>query len=208
MLIESQEQERKRIAQEMHDSLGQELLVIKNRAVMGLKTASAESREKKQLEQISDGATNVLKLVRTISHNLRPPELDRLGLTETIRSILLTIHDATGKTLHAEIDAIDGLIEKENEINLIRILQEAVSNIERHSGATEITVHIKVEQSNIHLFIKDNGKGFAVDAVKHGIGLAGISERVRILHGTLAITSAPVEGTTLSITMPIYHTNG
>ncbi|MEW5798133.1 MAG: two-component regulator propeller domain-containing protein [Bacteroidota bacterium] len=208
MLIESQEQERKRIAQEMHDSLGQELLVIKNRAVMGLKTASAESREKKQLEQISDGATNVLKLVRTISHNLRPPELDRLGLTETIRSILLTIRDATSKTLHAEIDTIDGLIEKENEINLIRILQEAVSNIEKHSGATEITVHLKIEQPNINLLLKDNGRGFAVDAVKHGIGLAGISERVRILHGTLAITSAPAEGTTLSITIPIYHSNG
>jgi signal transduction histidine kinase len=123
LLIESQESERKRIAQEMHDSLGQELLVIKNRAIMGLKTVGDETKEKRQLEQISDGATNILKLVRTISHNLPPPELDRLGLTETIRSMLGNIREVSGKTLHAEVDEIDGLINKENEINLIRILQ-------------------------------------------------------------------------------------
>jgi signal transduction histidine kinase len=208
MLIESQEAERKRIAQEMHDSLGQELLVIKNRAVMGLKTAGEDSKEKRQLEQISDGATNVLTLVRTLSHGLRPPELDRLGVTETIRSILSNVREASNMTLHAELDVIDGMIKKEDEINLIRILQEALNNIEKHSGASVIDISIKCEQRHIAFTIKDNGKGFAADTVKHGIGLAGISERVRILHGAIAITSAPAEGTMISIDIPMYRTDG
>jgi signal transduction histidine kinase/ligand-binding sensor domain-containing protein len=207
LLIESQEAERKRIAQEMHDSLGQELLVIKNRAVMGLKTVSDDSKEKRQLEQISDGATNVLKLVRTLSHNLRPPELDRLGLTETIRSILSNGREASNMALHAELDVIDGMIKKEDEINLIRILQEALNNIEKHSGASVIDISLKCEQQHIALTIQDNGKGFAADTVKHGIGLAGMSERVRILHGAIAITSAPAEGTIISVTIPMYRTN-
>ncbi|MFZ4621900.1 MAG: ligand-binding sensor domain-containing protein [Bacteroidota bacterium] len=203
MLIESQESERKRIAQEMHDSLGQELLVIKNRALMGLKSVLDGSKEQRQLQQISEGTTNILKLVRSLSHNLRPPELDRLGLTETIRSILTNIREVSGKTLHAEVDEIDGLIAKENEINIIRILQESLSNIEKHSGASEITILVKAEQHAVRLEIRDNGKGFSPESVRHGIGLAGISERVRILGGSLSIVSTAAEGTTLSITLPV-----
>ncbi|MFA6470070.1 MAG: two-component regulator propeller domain-containing protein [Bacteroidota bacterium] len=204
LLIESQESERKRIAQEMHDSLGQELLVIKNRAIMGLKTVGDETKEKRQLEQISDGATNILKLVRTLSHNLRPPELDRLGLTETIRSMLGNIREVSGKTLHAEVDEIDGLINKENEINLIRILQEALSNIEKHSEASEISILLTVDQQMIILKIRDNGKGYVPGNVRHGIGLAGMTERVRILQGSLSIESTEGSGTVVTITIPIH----
>ncbi|MFA6457487.1 MAG: two-component regulator propeller domain-containing protein [Bacteroidota bacterium] len=205
LLIESQESERKRIAQEMHDSLGQELLVIKNRAIMGLKTVGDETKEKRQLEQISEGATNILKLVRSLSHNLRPPELDRLGLTETIRSMLGNIRDASGKTLHAEVDEIDGLVKKEDEINLIRILQEALSNIEKHSDASEISITLRVDQQMILLRIKDNGRGYSSENVRHGIGLAGMSERVRILQGSLSIESTAGAGTTITITIPIQQ---
>ncbi|MBP6671574.1 MAG: hypothetical protein KA247_00410 [Bacteroidetes bacterium] len=202
MLIESQESERKRIAQEMHDSLGQELLVIKNRALMGLKSVMEGTKEQRQLQQISEGATNVLKLVRSLSHNLRPPELDRLGLTETIRSMLTNVREVSGKVLQAEVDEIDGLIPKENEINVIRILQEAISNIEKHSEAIEVTVLIKTEERRIRIEIIDNGKGFSSESVRHGIGLAGISERVRILGGSLSIRSIPGEGTALLIVLP------
>jgi signal transduction histidine kinase/ligand-binding sensor domain-containing protein len=202
LLIESQESERKRIAQEMHDSLGQELLVIKNRAVMGLKTAANESKEKRQLEQISEGATSILKMVRTLSHNLRPPELDRLGLTETIRSMLTNVREASGMTLNAEVDEIDGLVKKESEINLIRILQEALSNIEKHSGASVIDIRISVQEGRIMLTVKDNGKGYTAEHVTRGIGLAGISERVRILEGSLSVESGSGSGTAITITIP------
>lgn len=203
MLIESQESERKRIAQEMHDSLGQELLVIKNRAIMGLKSATEDSKEKKQLEQISDGATNILKLVRTLSHNLRPPELDRLGLTATIRAMLSTLRDSSSFTLHAEIDEIDSVVKKEDEINIIRILQESISNIEKHSAATTVEISIKKESNAIRMAIRDNGKGFSPETKPYGLGLAGISERVRILQGSLTISSTEHEGTLFTIIIPI-----
>jgi signal transduction histidine kinase/ligand-binding sensor domain-containing protein len=205
LLIESQESERKRIAQEMHDSLGQELLVIKNRAVMGLKTAADESKEKRQLEQISEGATNILKMVRSISHNLRPPELDRLGLTETIRSLLTNVRESSGIALNAEVDEIDGLIKTENEINVIRILQESLSNIERHSSATEVTIRITVRGDQILMAVKDNGKGYSRESVTHGMGLAGISERVRILEGNLQVQTDTGAGTSITITIPIQQ---
>lgn len=207
LLIDSQEAERKRIAQEMHDSLGQELLVIKNRAVMGLKTAADESKEKRQLEQISDSATNVLKLVRTLSHNLRPPELDRLGVTESIRSILSAVREASETKVTAVVDEIDGLIHKEHEINLVRIMQESLNNIEKHSGADEIDVAIKVFRPKIIVTIRDNGKGFVPHEVTHGIGLAGISERVRILQGTHTIDTQPGIGTTITIIIPVNESD-
>lgn len=203
LLIQSQEGERKRIAQEMHDSLGQELLVIKNRALMGLKTVPAESKEKRQLEQISEGATAILKLVRSMSHSLRPPELDRLGVTETIRAILGNVREAYGMTLNAELDEIDGLVAQENEINIIRILQESLSNIERHSGATSIDLRVVVMNGTICITVKDNGKGYSKDSVHYGIGLAGITERVRILNGSLSIESGTGSGTTVTVIIPI-----
>jgi signal transduction histidine kinase len=105
------------------------------------------------------------------------------------------------------VDEIDGLVKKENEINLIRILQEALSNIEKHSGASVIDIRISVQEGRITLSVKDNGKGYAADHVKRGIGLAGISERVRILEGSLSISSAAGEGTALSVIIPVYDTN-
>lgn len=207
LLIQSQEGERKRIAQEMHDSLGQELLVIKNRALMGLKTVTAESKEKRQLEQISEGATAILKLVRSMSHSLRPPELDRLGLTETIRSILANVREAYGMTLNAEIDEIDGLVVQDNEINIIRILQETLSNIEKHSGASTIDLRIAVSGGTITITVKDDGKGYSKDSVHYGIGLAGITERVRILNGSLSIESGTGSGTTVTVTIPVQQSS-
>lgn len=205
LLIESQEGERKRIAQEMHDSLGQELLVIKNRALMGLKTVLPEAKEKRQLEQISEGATAILKLVRSMSHSLRPPELDRLGLTETIRSILTTVRESSGITMDAEVDEIDGMVKKENEINIIRILQEALSNIERHSQATTVWISLRTDGTVIRLTIRDDGRGFAPGHGKPGIGLAGMTERVRILLGSLSIASEEGKGTTVTISIPIHR---
>ncbi|NUN69645.1 MAG: hypothetical protein HUU02_08040 [Bacteroidetes bacterium] len=170
---------------------------------MGLKTVADDTREKRQLEQISEGATNILKQVRSMSHMLRPPELDRLGLTETIRSLLTSVREAYGMALNAEVDEIDGLVEPRNEINIIRILQESLSNIQKHSGATEIDVRVAVTGDRLSLTIRDNGKGYAQDSVHHGIGLAGITERVRILDGSLSIATGEGNGTSVTVTIPV-----
>lgn len=208
LLIESQESERKRIAQEMHDSLGQELLVIKNRALMGLKSAGDGTKERRQLEQISDGATGVLEKVRSLSHILRPPELDRLGLTETVRSILENVRDASAFALQAEVGDIDGALRTEDEINLVRILQELLSNIAKHAGANAVRVTIGRTDAVLTVEVSDDGRGFDPDTERNGIGLAGMSERVRILQGTMTVTSAAGRGTQVSILIPLRGMHG
>lgn len=208
-LINNQEQERSRIAQELHDSLGQELLLIKNRAMLGLKNLEDETKAKKQLEYISDSAASAINQVRHISHNLRPPELDRIGITETMRSIITEINDAGLIKVESEINNIDGMIEKENEINLIRILQEAFSNILKHSGATKVLIKLLSSESIIKLQIVDNGKGFYFDDKNEnyakGLGLRGMNERAAILGGAIMLESAPGNGTKLIMEIPVKH---
>ena len=210
-LINSQELERSRIAQELHDSLGQELLLIKNRAMLGLKNYTGDDKVKKQLEYISDYSANAISKVRQISHNLRPPELDRLGLTETIRSLLNEIKQTSVIKFDISIDEIDGLIEKEKEINLLRIVQEAVANIIKHAEATKINFKISKFDNAIKTFIDDNGRGFDVvfnpEFETKGLGFSGMRERANILGGNFSIVSAPGKGTKIFLEIPVQYVN-
>jgi len=209
-LIEKQEEERSRIALEMHDSLGQDLLFIKNRASSIIKKNFNIQMATENFNQISSYASRVLNIVREISHNLRPPELDQLGLTETIRSILLTARESTTIEINGEVESIDGLIPHKLEINLVRILQEALSNILKHSGAAKCEIIVRAPGNHVVLSISDNGKGFNLNnnqnvKTKSGLGLTGMKERVRILGGIFEIYSAIGEGTRFEIRIPINN---
>ncbi|MCI0707634.1 MAG: histidine kinase [Ignavibacteriae bacterium] len=204
-LIETQEQERTRIAREMHDSLGQELLLVKNRAQMGAQSDDPKAR--RQFEQISSLVSAVLKSVRQISHDLRPPELDQLGLTETLRSLHESVRDSTTITVSEHLENIDGMFPKESEINVVRIVQEGLNNILKHSAATEVLSNISIQDGTVIILLHDNGKGFDVKGInkqqKAGLGLTNIRERVRILGGTFAIDSSPVKETAVEIHIPL-----
>jgi signal transduction histidine kinase/ligand-binding sensor domain-containing protein len=207
-LIESQEQERKRIAAELHDSLGQNLLVIKNYALMGLSAANGENPTREHLNEISDSATLAIEEVRQIAHNLRPYQLERLGLTNTLQIMLRQIANASDIGFTVEVDALDGLLSQEEEISLYRIVQEGVNNILKHSGASEASVRIKLAGDEIQMTIADDGRGFRLEAAgqaelqKRGLGLTGSAERVRMLGGSQMIQTAPGQGTTIHITIP------
>ncbi len=206
-LLDSQESERQRIASELHDSLGQDLLIIKNWALIGLKNGKDSS---KQLEEISETASAAIDEVREIAYNLRPYHLDELGLTKAVESMLERVSKASAIEFSWEIDSIDGFFPKDAEINFYRIAQECLNNIVKHSEATGAKVQIKrIESGNLQLTIDDNGRGFetAAAALKRadqsGFGLAGINERARILGGKLVINSAPNKGTTVKLTFGI-----
>lgn len=213
-LIEKQEEERSRIAQEMHDNLGQELLFIKNRALLTMQKFPDNQLLIEHLKMISDSVTSLLKKVREISHNLRPPELDRLGLTETIKSILQKARESSTINIMGEIDDIDNLLNKKDEINLIRIIQEAINNVLKHSGAKICKVTIQRANDLIKLEILDNGKGFNIYNITSltprsiGLGITGIFERVKILKGTINFESSPLNGTKIIINIPIDSKNG
>jgi signal transduction histidine kinase len=135
-LIESQENERKRIAGELHDSLSQNLVIIKNRAMMSLAEPDNVSNAFEQIEEIAEAATESLAEVREIAANLRPFQIDRLGLTKAVRALIRKTV-APNLKITSRIDDIDGILPPEMQINLYRILQESLNNIIKHSKATE-----------------------------------------------------------------------
>jgi signal transduction histidine kinase len=224
-LLASQEGERKRIAAELHDCLGQNLLVIKNFALIALNTADGANPTREHLNEISDAATQSLEDVRHIAHNLRPYQIERLGLTTTLQFMLRQIANASEIIFTNEIDSIDGILTADAEISLYRIVQETLNNILKHSEARQASVRIKRIGDEIQITIADNGRGFSLaergwqvaeSSVQNvfqpptphtpfrasqtsGFGLTGTAERVRMLGGKLAIQSAPGEGTTVSI---------
>ncbi len=204
-LISSQENERKRIAAELHDGLGQNLLIIKNRALIALNKKD-ETATRTQLEEISATVSYTIEEVRNIARNLRPHQLDRLGLTQAIKSIVNNVATSSAVSFVSEIDPIDGLFTPEAEINLYRIVQEGVNNIVKHSRATEALVAVRREEEAIQLVVQDNGRGFnseTADANGGGFGLTGIVERARMLGGRAAFHSAPGKGTTLSVRLDL-----
>ena len=197
-LIESQEAERKRIAQELHDGLGQNLLIIKNRAALGL-SADEKGKSDKQFVEIQTSATEAIAEVRTIAYNLRPLHIERLGLSLTMEEMVEEVEATSEIGINCDIEKIDGLFSPEDEINIYRIVQESLNNIVKHSDAKRASVEIYREDDKIHLNIKDDGKGFDVETVKKGLGLSGIGERVKILGGVYSIDSKIGQGTTVFI---------
>jgi signal transduction histidine kinase len=207
-LIASQENERKRIAAELHDSLGQHLVVIKNLALVSLNSGGSDGAEKDRSAEISAEASQALTEVREIAYNLRPYQLDRIGLTKAVEAVVSKASAATGIVFEPEIDQIDDVFPKEWEINFYRIVQESVNNLIKHSQATQAGLTVRRATSELRLVVRDNGKGFtpvetAGGSARRGFGLAGIAERARLLQGNAKVQSAPGEGTVITIEIPL-----
>jgi signal transduction histidine kinase/ligand-binding sensor domain-containing protein len=207
-LMASQESERKRIAGELHDSLGQRLVIIKNLALMFLQapasTSASHGDALRPIEEISAEASHALGEVREISYNLRPYQLDRIGLTKALEALSRTAAASSSITFRADIDDVDHFFAAESEINFYRIVQESVTNIVKHSQASRASVRVQRDPERLRLVVHDDGKGFTPGAANSapqagGFGLIGISERAQLLGGAAVIQSAPGEGTTIII---------
>ena len=210
-LIASQEAERKRIAAEMHDSLGQRLVVIKNLAFLLLrsrKSAPPSDSDAQTITEISDEASSAIAETREISYNLRPFQLDRLGLTKAIEAMVRTTGIASAIRFTSELDNIDDVFPEDLRINFYRIVQEALGNIMKHAQATEVKIRVKWSIENVILTIEDNGRGFTPDErsplpSQSGFGLTGMGERARLLGGELKVRSTPGKGTTVVFETPL-----
>ena len=205
-LIASQENERKRIAAELHDSLGQRMIVIKNLAHFLLKSSkqNANGRDVQTLEEISGEAAAAINETREISYNLRPFQLDRLGLTKAIEAMVRTVSAASGIHFSSDIDNIDDVFPEDLRINFYRIVQESLNNIMKHSQATEASIQVKRDGLSVMMTIRDNGCGFSPtekpsQPPTNGFGLTGISERTSLLGGDFKVRSTPGRGTVMTI---------
>jgi signal transduction histidine kinase/ligand-binding sensor domain-containing protein len=212
-MIASQEAERKRIAAEMHDGLGQRLVVIKNLAYLLLRSkkgAPDHESDAQTIAEISDEASSAIAETREISYNLRPFQLDRLGLTKAIEAMVRTTSIASGIRSTSELDNIDDIFPEDLRINFYRIVQESLGNIMKHAQATEVNVRVKRRIENVALTIEDNGRGFTPDersplASRSGFGLTGMGERARLLGGELKVRSTPGKGTTVLFEVPLIQ---
>ena len=204
-LIDSQEHERRRIAAELHDGLGQQILVIKNRAELAKQQSGNPDQLVEQLEEIMQSAVISISDVRSISHGLRPVHLEKFGLTEAIINLCEEVQETSLIDWRYEIDDIDETIPKEKEINFYRVLQEGVKNILKHSNADKASIIIQKKESEIQAALKDDGVGFDTKEKLSfgGMGLSGMHERVETLGGTIAVQSEKENGTTIIITIPI-----
>jgi signal transduction histidine kinase/ligand-binding sensor domain-containing protein len=211
-LIASQENERKRIAAELHDSLGQHLVVIKSLALISLNNGIAEDPGKNRSEEISAEASQALSQVREIAYNLRPYQLDRIGLTKAVEAVVKRASTASGIAFESEIDWIDDAFPKDWEINFYRIVQESVNNVIKHSQATHASVTVRRAIHELRLIVRDNGNGFTpvettIGGARGGFGLIGIAERARLLQGSAKVQSAPGQGTVITIEIPLDEGN-
>ena len=207
-VLEGQETERRRIAGNLHDSLGQNLLVIKNQARLAMQPGANEISLRSHLGEISEMASQAIEEVRQITYNLRPHQLDRLGLTHAVRAAVNRVSENSSISFASDVDGIDGLLDAEAEIHFYRIVQECLNNIIKHSGATEVAVVVKKHENSISLSVRDNGRGFEANVVndpdsrRQGFGLKGIEERTRIMGGKLTMDSRPGMGASLTVEIP------
>jgi len=207
-LIASQERERRRIAAELHDSLGQRLIVIKNLALFLLRPKNrleSEEDKRERIEEISSEATAAMEETRSISYDLRPFQLDRLGLSKAIQGLVRTASLASGIQFTTELGDIDTFFPEDLRINFFRIVQEALNNAVKHSQATKAKVAAELKDGILSLTISDNGKGFpdgpsSGSRGPGGFGLTGIKERASLLNGSVRIRSQAGLGTELTIT--------
>ncbi len=214
-LIDRQENERNRIAAELHDTIGQDLLVIKNRAYLAQQAKRLNSSARTQLDNIVETVTQSLQNVREIVRNLRPYYLDRIGLTGALNAMLASVGESSSIRFDVSIDNIDGMPgdgSKESEASFFRIVQESVNNLVKHSGARNASVAVRKHTDEVVAIIHDDGKGFDYAATQggssqSGLGLSSMIERAGMLGGHLEISSGQGSGTTITLTVPVYPRN-
>lgn len=207
-LIDSQELERKRIAAELHDHLGQKLLLVKNHMLLASRAAH-QGDPAVDLDEALALVTESLQDVREISHSLRPHLIDELGLSKSVESMVRRLARSSGLAATTDIEPVDRLLSKDAEINLYRIAQESLNNVVKHSGAEEATVVLRRMGHSVLLRVVDGGCGFDVDALTRGaerhasFGLMIMAERANMAGGELELKSGPGLGTTLTVILPI-----
>jgi len=208
-LIDSQESERQRISKEMHDSLGQELGLIRKVARSRHEGAGDLESAQDAFRDIGSLAERIDNQMKEIAYGLRPHQLDIIGLSKTIEGMVRRVGRASHVDFIMRIEPIDHLFPQGSHIHILRIVQEAVTNIVRHSRASHARVIVTKRASSVDITVEDEGTGFSpalpgtTDGMTHGFGLAGMRERARIVGGRVEVRSSPDAGTTVAVTLPL-----
>ncbi len=205
-ILEAQEQERRRVARELHDSVNQILSATRFHLHSLERNIGAPNHEvltkTANVKQLIEKAINE---VRTISKNLHPSELEDIGLLAAIRATLHEFQERTNVTSVFHEPKRWKRIDSQTRLTIFRIVQEALNNVERHSEATQVDVILHQRSSGINLVVRDNGKGFQPSSARQrkGLGLDNIRERASFIGGVVKVNSVLRQGTEISVQIPL-----
>jgi len=211
-LMNVQEIERRQIAHDLHDEIGQSLTAMK----LGLREANRVLEPSPSCALLKESLTildQVIRQVRNLALDLRPSLLDELGLVPALKWYIKRQGERAGWETEYSPVIMDNHIPAEVKITCFRIVQEALTNVARYAEATHVQVSLKRQNDHLVLVIEDNGKGFNVEQAKtrarsgFSIGLLGMEERARLVGGELTITSSPKSGTQLTASLPLVKFN-
>ncbi len=208
--LKAQEEERKRIARELHDDVAQSILYLSRRLDILLSGSSLKLPKAllAELEQLQSLATDIYKALQRFARDLRPSILDQMGLVAALNWLAEELTKDLGIQARVKAEVLPSL-PSTAELALFRIAQEALNNIRKHAQASVVDIMVEVKPSHIRMEITDNGKGFSLskltsDLVKEGkLGVLGMEERARLIGGSLRISSEPGKGTTVIVEAPI-----
>jgi two-component system NarL family sensor kinase len=195
-ILEAEDKERKRIAGDLHDSVGQILSAVKIN--LSALQSNIKTENLTRYENIINMVDNACKEVRTISHNMMPNSLLKSGLVSAIKEFISQI-DSDILKVSLNTSGLSNRLDNNIEMVLYRVVQECVNNVIKHAQATSLEIQISKDEEGVSLTIEDNGIGFDTSQQKDGIGLANLKTRIDFLKGEIEIQSAPGRGTLIAI---------
>lgn len=207
-VLRGAEEERQRIARELHDDTAQTLAALVLRLQMARRSSDPETRER-LLSELHDEIHRASAGVRRILRGLRPPLLEESGLVAALRSHLKSVLAETSVEHSLEAAEVEHLLSADAKLALYRIVQEAVSNVIRHARAANLVVRVEADDEGVRVEVRDDGVGFdrrrSDASVGRGLGLVGIRERAAILGGEASVESRPGRGTEVVVTVPVQQ---
>jgi len=208
LLIASQEAERRRIAGELHDSLGQNLSIIKNRTLLANHVANVPAPVVEHLRAIERIVSDAISETRNLAHNLRPAHIEQVGLTASLQELIREVSQSSHVRFERRVENVDGIFNPDAATNIYRIAQEALNNLIKHARAQQAVITVERDLHSVRIRIADDGVGFhpTLATAQRGLGLTSITERVRMLGGHLDIQSSPGNGTQLLVEVPVSET--
>lgn len=195
--------ERARISRELHDAIAQDLFSLRMLAYGLQETLPADAAFQSRVATLEQTANRMIREMRALLLELRPAQLDQVGLAEALEDLAVSYGERLGIAVTTQIAPVE--LSAEAEHALLRIAQEALSNAVRHARASQITLLLIPTEQGVSLTIRDNGQGFAFDAGQqaHGFGLHSMQERVRELHGVFTVQTTPGKGTEIGVHLPL-----
>jgi signal transduction histidine kinase len=201
-LIDAQEDERRRLARELHDDFSQRLALVSVR--LQVLRPHAGNRATAELDRVSDDVRELASDVHRFAHQLHPAKLDQLGLATAVRSWCRVLSQQSGLHIEAAVDGVPEALPPDVALCAYRVIQESTQNAVRHSGARTVTVSLSMPDGLLRLVVADDGRGFDVKPARRGgLGLVSMRERVRPLGGTLTVESQPGRGTRVELGLPV-----